>query len=71
MKELIVADKGNRVEHWGLECEHSSLDYCSNYCIDPSSGILRPGLNAVMGPTGSGKTTYVRTYMYDIEHRSI
>jgi len=23
------------------------------------SGILLPGMNALMGPTGSGKTTYV------------
>ena len=25
------------------------------------SGIMRSGLNAIMGPTGSGKTTYVRS----------
>ena len=24
-----------------------------------SSGLMLPGLNAIMGPTGSGKTTYV------------
>ena len=23
------------------------------------SGIMKPGLNAIMGPTGSGKTRYV------------
>jgi ATP-binding cassette subfamily G (WHITE) protein 2 len=23
------------------------------------SGIMRPGMNAIMGPTGSGKTTYL------------
>jgi len=40
------------------------------YCANPScvgsiinlytcSGIMKTGLNAIMGPTGSGKTTYV------------
>ena len=24
-----------------------------------NSGLMLPGLNAIMGPTGSGKTTYV------------
>ena len=23
------------------------------------SGLVQPGLNAILGPTGSGKTTYV------------
>lgn len=31
---------------------YSNFDYLCH-----SSGIMKPGLNAIMGPTGSGKTT--------------
>ena len=36
---------------------------CCKYLTVPlfHSGIMRSGLNAIMGPTGSGKTTYVRS----------
>ena len=31
---------------------------------------MRPGLNALMGPTGSGKTTYVYSYVFTCTHVS-
>lgn len=36
---------------------HSIIKMC--LCVFNFSGIFRPGMNAIMGPTGSGKTTYV------------
>ena len=36
---------------------HLSLFSLTSFSL--FSGIMKPGLNAIMGPTGSGKTRYV------------
>lgn len=41
-----------------LCAQHMTLVTADSVCLScECSGIMRPGLNAIIGPTGSGKTT--------------
>ena len=40
---------------------HGVNNYCT-FCLRTCSGIMQRGLNAIMGPTGSGKTTLVDSF---------
>ena len=41
------------------DCRYKSHDrlYICYVRLSPCSGVMHPGLNAIMGPTGSGKTS--------------
>ncbi|XP_056890780.1 broad substrate specificity ATP-binding cassette transporter ABCG2b isoform X1 [Takifugu flavidus] len=65
----LTKDLEMNVKNMGPSVTFSNLHYCvqerklcrkhgpEKYILKDVSGIMRPGMNAIMGPTGSGKTS--------------